>query len=279
MARKGSQQKNGVSHKKGVSGGVLPGMKGHEGGQVKVFPAEELANGDRDFSQKASCESSFAGDEWKSEKSSRKDKQGMNAKRGLEESQSFGSNSENGSENGEVPIQDGNWKLPRSNQAQQSIKSRLCHLVEGLQLRSMVENMELADHAAIRRLRLSVFSIFTAVMEWSARQKPLFVSFRTTVLEGYASLRTKFKQAYPVVLTWLMHFGNIILLLSLFWLDCAVRGIDSFVRMGTTSFFSVIWCSIFSVISMIGMFKFLAILVSFDHNCYYFLYIITSQNG
>ncbi|KAI5446623.1 uncharacterized protein LOC127074411 [Lathyrus oleraceus] len=264
MARKGSQQKNGINHKKGVSGGVLPGMKGHEGGQVKVFPAEELTNGDRDLSQKA-CESSSAGDdninERKFEKSSRKDKQGMNAKHGLEESQSFGSNSENGSENGEVPIQEGNWKFPRSNQAQQSIKSRLSHLVEGLQLRSLVGNMELADHAVIRRLRLSVFSIFTAVMEWSTRQKPLFVSVRTTVLEAYASFRTKFKLAYPVVLTWLVHFGNIILLLSLFWLDCAIRGVDSFVRMGTTSFFSVIWCSIFSVISMIGMLKFLVVLV------------------
>jgi hypothetical protein len=40
---------------KGVLRGVLPGMKGHEGGQVKVFSAEELANGGHDVSQKA-CE-------------------------------------------------------------------------------------------------------------------------------------------------------------------------------------------------------------------------------
>lgn len=256
MARKGNQQKNGINHRKGGSGGVLPGMKGHEGGQVKVFPAEELANGGHGVSQKA-CEGCSAGDdnnnERKSERFSRKDKHD------LEESSSFGSNSENGSENVEIPKQ-GHRNFRRRNQTQQSIKSRLSHLVEGLQLRVLVENSELADHPAIRRLRLSVLSIFTAVTEWLIRQKPLFVSIRTTVLEAYANFRTKFKHAYPIVLTWLMHFGSIILLLSVFWLDCAVRGFDSFIRMGTTSFFSVIWCSIFSVISMIGMLKFLVVL-------------------
>jgi DnaJ family protein C protein 14 len=268
MARKGNQQKNGVNHKKGVSGGVLPGMKGHEGGQVKVFPAEELANGDRGLSQKA-CEASFAGDEnnseRKSEKFSRKDKQGMSAKHEPEESFSFGSSSENGSGNAEVPVQEGKLEGLRS------IKSRLSLLVEGLQLRSMVEKLELADHAAIRRLRLSVLSIFIAVTEWLTRQKPLFLSIRTTVFEACANFKAKVKQAYPVVLTWLMHFGSIILLLSLFWLDCAIRGIGSVVQLGTASMFTVIWCSIFSVMSMIGMLKVLVILVSPGHNCYCFL--------
>ncbi|MCI48996.1 chaperone protein dnaJ, partial [Trifolium medium] len=91
-------------------------MKGHEGGQVKVFPAEELANGDRGLSQKA-CEASSAGDDnsndRKYEKFSRKDKQGMSAKHEPEESFSFGSSSENGSENADVPIQEGSWNLPR----------------------------------------------------------------------------------------------------------------------------------------------------------------------
>ncbi|KAK2448492.1 hypothetical protein P8452_12565 [Trifolium repens] len=271
MARKGNQQKNGVNHKKGVSGGVLPGMKGHEGGQVKVFPAEELANGDRGLSQKA-CEASSAGDENNSErkfeKFSRKDKQGMSAKHEPEESFSFGSSSENGSENAEVPIQEGKLEGLRS------IKSRLSHLVEGLQLRSMVEKLELADHAAIRRLRLSVLSIFIAVTEWLTRQKPLFLSIRTTVFEACANFKAKVKQAYPVVLTWLMHFGSIILLLSLFWLDCAIRGIGSVVQLGTASMFTVIWCSIFSVMSMIGMLKVLVILGLATLIAYFLAFVI-----
>lgn len=279
MARKGNQQKNGLNHRKGVSESVLPGMKGAKVEQVKVFPGEELANGDRPRSglSQTACEASSAVDDNNNDrrydKFSRKEKQRMAAKHDLDESLSFGSNSENGSLNAEVPIQEENGTLPRSNQAQQSMKSRLSHLLERLQLKSMVENVGLADNVIFRRLRLSAFSFFTAVMEWLTRQEPLFVSIRTIIFKARDNLRTKVEQAYPVVLKWLMTFGNILLLLAVFWLDCAFRGIHSFVQMGIASFFSVIWCSIFSVISMIGMLKFLVILVSPGHYyCCFLLY-------
>jgi DnaJ family protein C protein 14 len=77
----------------------------------------------------------------------------------------------------------------------------------------------------------------------------------------------KVEQAYPIVLKWLMHIGSIMLLISMVWLDCTLRGIDSFLRMGTTSFFSVIWFGIFSVIAMVGMLKFLIVLVSPVYVC------------
>ncbi|XP_061352760.1 uncharacterized protein LOC133297610 [Gastrolobium bilobum] len=273
MARKGSQQKNGVdrhglNHKKGDSEGVLPGMKGHAKGgpeKVKVYPGEELANGNRPngLSQNA-CETTSAGNdnnnEQKSEKFSRKEKQGMVGKHDLEESLSFGSNSGDGSLKSEVPIQEENGTLPGSNQGQQSIKSRLSCLLDDLHLQNVIEKVELADNMIIWRLRLSVLSIFAAVTEWLTRQKPLLESLWTIIFKACYNLRTKIELAYPVVLKWLMHFGNIMLLISVFWLDCALRGVDSFVRMGTTAFFSVIWCSIFSVITMIGMLKFFVIL-------------------
>ena len=281
MARKGYQQKNGLerhglSHKKGVSGDVLPGMKGHAKGgtQVKVYPREELANGDRVVPN--ASEVASAGDdtisEQNSEKFSRKEKQGVVAKHDMEESVSLGSNSGDGSLNSEVPMQEENGTLPGSNQGPQGIKSRLSCLLDGLKVKSLAEKAELADNMIIRRIRLSVFSIFTAVTEWLTRQKPLFVSLANVTFKACDNLRMNIKQAYPVVLKWLMHFGNIMLLLSVFWLDCAIRGVDSFARMGTTSFFSVIWCSIFSVISMIGMLKFLVVMVSPGHNCYCFLF-------
>lgn len=269
MARKGNQQKNGVdrnglNHKKGVSGGVLPGM--NKGGPVKVFPGEELADGDRPNGiSQTGCDASSSGDDYnneqRSEKIYSKEKQGMGAKHDLEESLSFESNSRGGSLNSEASLQEEeNGTIPRCNQGQQSIKSRLNCILGSLHLKSVVEKLELADNATVRRLRLSVLSTFTAVSEWLTRQTPLFVSLRTVMFKACHTVGTKVVQAYPVVLKWLMHFGNILLLLSLFWLDCALRGVDSFVRMGTTSFFSVIWCSIFSVISMIGMLKFLAVL-------------------
>ncbi|KAK7412863.1 hypothetical protein VNO78_04563 [Psophocarpus tetragonolobus] len=272
MARKGNQQKNGVdrhglNHKKGVSGGVLPGMKGHGiGGPVKVFPREMLTDGNRpDGVSQTAFDASSSGDDYnneqRSEKISRKEKQGMAEKQDPEESLSFERNLGDGNPNFEASIQqEENGTLPRRNYGQQSIKNRLSYMLDGLHLKSMVEKVELADNVIIRRLRLSMFSIFTAVSEWLTRQTPLFVSLRTMVFKACDSVRTKVVQAYPVVLKWLMHLGNILLLLSVFWLDCALRGIDSFVRMGTTSFFSVIWCSVFSVISMIGMLKFLAVL-------------------
>ncbi|KAG4946199.1 hypothetical protein JHK87_042206 [Glycine soja] len=272
MARKGTQQKNGVdrhglNNKKGVSGGVLPGMKGHgKGGPVKVFPREGLAETDSIGVSQTACDGRSSGDDYnneqRSEKISGKEKQGMAGKHDLEESSSFESNSGDGSLNSEAEasIQEENGTLPRSNQGQQSIKSRLSCILDSLLLKSVVEKVELADNVIIRRLRLSVFSIFTAASEWLNRHTPLFVSLRTIMFETCNTVRTKVVQAYPVVLKWLMHLGNIMLLLLVFWLDCALRGVDSFVRMGTTSFFSVIWCSIFSVISMIGMLKFLAVL-------------------
>ncbi|XP_027356470.1 dnaJ homolog subfamily C member 14 [Abrus precatorius] len=270
MARKGNQQKNGVdrhglNHKKGGGGGVLPGMKG-KGGPVKVFPGEEPANGDRPAGglSHTECDASSACDDYnneqRSEKIAGKEKQGMAAKHDLENSLSSGINSGDGSLNSEIPVYGENGTLPRSNQDQQSIKSRLSCILDGLHVRGVVERVEFADNMIIRRLRLSVFSIITAVTEWITRQAPLFVSLKTITIRAYDNIRTKVAHAYPVVLKWLMHFGSIMLLLSVFWLDCTLRGIDSFVRMGTTSFFTVIWCSIFSVISMIGMLKFLVVL-------------------
>ncbi|KAL2341631.1 hypothetical protein Fmac_009571 [Flemingia macrophylla] len=266
MARKGNQQKNGVdrlNHKKGVAGGVLPGMKGHvKGGPVKVFPREEL---DRPGSvSQAACDASSSGDDsvnehQRSEKASRKEKQGMAAKHNLEESLPFEMHSGDDGVNSEASVQE-NGTLPRSNRGQQSIRSRLSCILDRLHVKSVVEKVELSDNVIIRRLRLSMFSIFTAVTEWLIKQAPLLVSLRRVMFKACHDVGTKVVQAYPAVLKWLMHFGNIMLLLSVFWLDCAFRGMDSFVRMGTTSFFSVIWCSVFSVISMIGMLKFLAVL-------------------
>ncbi|KAI3459194.1 hypothetical protein Pfo_015857 [Paulownia fortunei] len=71
----------------------------------------------------------------------------------------------------------------------------------------------------------------------------------------------KIQHAQPVIFRGIVHTGNLMLLLFMVWLDCSLRGIDSFLRMGTTSFFSIVWCSVLSVIAMVGVFKFLVILV------------------
>ncbi|KAK4265934.1 hypothetical protein QN277_026919 [Acacia crassicarpa] len=270
MARKGNQQKNGIdhhglNHKKPVSGSVLSGVKGHaKGGKVKAFPGEELPNRNQSSSLSQNAKESNAGDAnnkvQNSEKFSRKEKQGTVNKHDLGERLSFRSNSGEGSQNMEIPIQEENGALHRSNQGQLNMKSRLNHFLNGFLTQSVVENVDCANNSYFWRLRLWLSTIFTAVTAWVTRQKPLFVSLMSSIFKACNHLKMKIQQAYPVVLKWLLQVGNIMLLLSMFWLDCALRGIDSFVRMGTVSFFSVIWCSIFSVIGMIGMLKFIVIL-------------------
>lgn len=127
-----------------------------------------------------------------------------------------------------------------------------------------LENVKKADHAMVRKMREFSISTFKLVSAWLERQRPQFMSLKTKIYNARDHIKLKMEQAYPIILKLLMHFGNIMLVLTMVWLDCAIRGMDSFVRMGTASLFSVFWCSIFSVISMVGMFKFLIVMVSFS---------------
>ncbi|CAH2044604.1 unnamed protein product [Thlaspi arvense] len=134
-------------------------------------------------------------------------------------------------------------------------------LLEILSTNSPSENIGLAYNAAVRKLRIPTATISREVTQLMEKHMPLLVSLRSRVYKARDVVVKKIRQAYPVVFRWLMHFGSIILLLSLVWLDCAIRGFDSFIRMGTASFFSIMWCGLFSAFSMIGMTKFLVMSV------------------
>ena len=135
-------------------------------------------------------------------------------------------------------------------------------MLNGFHLKDALENVEFLDNVVVRNVRASAVSTLKVISQWLERQRPIFISLTTNMYNARDHVKVKIERVYPIVLKWLMHFGNIMLLLSIVWLDCTLRGIDSFLRMGTTSLFSVIWCSIFSVIAMIGMVKFLMVLVS-----------------
>lgn len=122
--------------------------------------------------------------------------------------------------------------------------------------------LESLENLNVRYMKTFVLSILKASTEWLHKHQPLLDMLVTKILISRDYARTKIKQAYPVVLKWLTHFTSILLVLSMVWLDCTLRGIDSVMRMGTTSFITVIWCGIFSVIAMIGMLKFITIGVS-----------------
>lgn len=275
MARKGNQQKNGLDHnglkqKKAVTGSALPGVKGHtKCAQVKVFPGDEIPNGNHQSSLSKSANETTAVNgnniEQKREKFPRREKQGMVIQQDQVESLSR-SNSEEVSQDTKVPIHEENGTSRRSNQGQQNMKSRMSFLLDSFHIKSVVEKVNLAN-INFWSFRLWISTIFTRFTGWLIRHKPFFLSLAASIFKACDHCKMKILKAYPIVLKWLLHFGNIMLLLLVLWLDCALRGIDSFVRMGTASFFSVIWCSMFSVISMIGMLKFIVILVSLSYSC------------
>ncbi|KAI3825514.1 hypothetical protein L1987_07004 [Smallanthus sonchifolius] len=121
------------------------------------------------------------------------------------------------------------------------------------------ESVELPETLRVRYLKKFVSAVSKASSEWLHKHRPLHDILVTKILISRDFVKMKIKYAYPIILKWLAHFTSILLVLSMVWLDCTLRGIDSVIRMGTTSFFTVIWCSIFSVVAMIGMLKFITV--------------------
>ncbi|CAL2226623.1 unnamed protein product [Prunus armeniaca] len=276
MARKGNQQKNGVDRqtskhkKKGTdSGCTVAETKGQgKASEVKVFPGEELPNGDQPSSplSASGSKTNHPGDENKSKQKSgkllRKDKQGMDAMRGPEEAMSLGSDSGDCNGNNEAPsTREENGALPRSDLRRKQTKRKFGSSLKRWHMKTLLSRVEFSDSLLVRNLKASTLSFLKVASEWLQRHEPMFLTVKSNILNARDYVNTKFEQAYPIVLKWLMQFGSILFLLSMAWLDCTVRGIDSLLRMGTTSFFSVIWCSILSVVAMVGMFKFLIVLV------------------
>lgn len=135
-------------------------------------------------------------------------------------------------------------------------------LLNGFHLKDALESVDFSHNIVVRNVKASAVSTLKVISQWLERQRPIFISLTTNIYNARDRVKVKIEQLYPIMLKWLMHFGNIMLLLSVVWLDCTLRGIDSFLRMGTTSLFSVMWCTIFSVIAMVGVVKFLMVLVS-----------------
>lgn len=123
-------------------------------------------------------------------------------------------------------------------------------------------NVDSPDTTKLLSLRNLALSIMNASSNWLERHRPLIVTAGETLSNACRYVQMKAEHAYPLVLEWIAYFASILVLLGMMWLDCTLRGIDSLLRMGTTSFFSVLWCGILSVIAMVGMFKFLLVLVS-----------------
>ncbi|EPS69319.1 hypothetical protein M569_05445, partial [Genlisea aurea] len=123
-----------------------------------------------------------------------------------------------------------------------------------------LENPEFPETRAFKFLRTAALSAARASADWVERNRPAFVSLKLNTFKALDHIRGKIQQSVPIVIQWITTIRNIMLLLFMVWLDCTVRGIDSFLRMGTTSFFSILWCCVLSVLAMVGISKLLMVL-------------------
>lgn len=98
-------------------------------------------------------------------------------------------------------------------------------------------------------------TLFRQASEWIQQQKPALMAFNAAILQARDFIVHRFRHTWPIVCTWLLHLGRLFLLLFILWLDCCLRGMDSFLRLGTSSFFVVIWCSFLSFIALAGIFN------------------------
>ncbi|CAA6675102.1 unnamed protein product [Spirodela intermedia] len=77
--------------------------------------------------------------------------------------------------------------------------------------------------------------VLGVVKEWLWKQKPWVTSLSMQTYDLWNKALIKIEHGYPIVLTWILHVGKLIFLLSMVWLDCSLRGLDSLLRLGTTS--------------------------------------------
>ncbi|KAE8714242.1 glutamic acid-rich protein-like [Hibiscus syriacus] len=276
MARKGNQQKNGKQ--RGMEAGYrVSSAKGTgKASEKMVFHGEELPNGNPPDS--ALTETFRSGHQAGTENNYRQNPEiSLTTEKHGDAAEFLGQSISSGSSSGDCignaasdeasTRRERNEISPDGNLHPKHKKGVWGCLLKlnGFHLKDAMENVKFSDYVVVRNMRAaakaSAASTFNVISQWLERQRPIFFSLTTKVYNARDHVKVKVDRLYPIMLTWLKHFGNIMLLLSIIWLDCTLRGIDSFLRMGTTSLFSVIWCSIFSVFAMVGMLKFLMLLV------------------
>lgn len=132
---------------------------------------------------------------------------------------------------------------------------------EGLSMETVASHVWSSVAVACQRLRLVALDVFSAANGWFEQQKLRLSTFKAYICNGRDHILVQIKHVYPVIWTWILRLGQLIFLLSVIWLDCNFRGLSSLLRLGTTSFFTVVWCSLLSIISMVGFTKALIFMV------------------
>lgn len=280
MARKGNHQKNGLNRnaadpkfRVSVSAGVSIGpeekdnIKTHE---ANAFDGEERTNVSHQYglsspSREMKCKNKYSGDAKKNNKknlNTKKENLGGDQVHQMPISSTSRDNFDKESVIDATEIR-GHKGVPHErNDTSENSKGCPISLNQGSATADVTEVADSSNTIAGRSLGATTLFILKAASAWLEKQKPLFDAVTTILFDARDYIYMKTNHAYPIIWRWLVNFGKVMLLLSMVWLDCSLRGLDSLLRLGTTSFFTVIWCSILSVIAMIGTAKFLMMLVT-----------------
>lgn len=268
MARKGTRQKNGVDHpsvnakRKGSEAGNASKGKSTDSKTPAAGKLQDNNHPERISEGKGTGVDEKYGD--KNEKFVNTEKTWMDAvgaSEHLSSSQSYPGDGIEAASPSKISDGDERRTSPGCNGCEKDVKD-LLHAVLNGHMKKLVENINLSENVIVRNMKMAAQNVLTVASEWIVAQRPLYIYLKNHMLHACNYALTKVKVVYPEVLKWLVQFANIMLLLMIIWLDCTLRGVDSFLRMGTTSFFSIVWCGIFSVMTMVGISKFLLAMVS-----------------
>ncbi|KAG1326150.1 Chaperone protein DnaJ [Cocos nucifera] len=262
MARKGNQQRNGLNrngpnYKNVVSEMVnKESLKSHDGKiaeeEPSSSPSQEGKNNTKGSGKKSKQRSAGVSCRGKSDDTNPNLSQTVDTSSKIRDP--AGSDLSSGASGSR-----GNDEMFNSSNHNQKVSSN--NVPEGVPVENMMENSGLSAAVAGKDVRALALYILKVASEWVEQQKPRFTTFAAVLRMGHDYVRLKVEHVCPIIFTWILYFGKLILLLSMVWLECGIRGLDSLLRLGTTSFFTVIWCSILSVIAMTGITKFLILMV------------------
>jgi hypothetical protein len=106
---------------------------------------------------------------------------------------------------------------------------------------------------AASTLKFYMICVIAEVKGWADKLKPHVVKLMTTLKKEYNYIKEHFDRYFPKVQQWVVNAGKIVMVLFMVWLDCTIRGADSLLRVGTSSFFVLILCSFLSIGAMVGI--------------------------
>ncbi|KAJ0976431.1 hypothetical protein J5N97_018396 [Dioscorea zingiberensis] len=134
-------------------------------------------------------------------------------------------------------------------------------IFDGTTLHNVMALFSSSNTVLGRSLGSFILFISKAVNGWMERQKPWINSLTAAIHNACDYMHVQVKHLSPIIRLRVLQFAKVMFLLLMVWLDCSIRGLDSLLRLGTTSFFTVLWCTILSITAMVGIVKMLIIVV------------------